>query len=75
MKQSMNVIALAKGGEQYIFLYDDLSFDALLDQIGQYAADDDLNFSWYDAAVLSQKVRRIPARTTPAPGRIISLIV
>ncbi|QDT39515.1 hypothetical protein [Stratiformator vulcanicus] len=61
MKGSMNVIALARHGEQYIFLYDDTSFESLLDQFGQYAADEELNFSWYDAAILSQKVRRIRA--------------
>jgi hypothetical protein len=27
--------------------------------MGQYAADKDLSFTWYDAAVLSQKVRRL----------------
>jgi hypothetical protein len=27
--------------------------------MGRYAADAELSFTWYDAAVLSQKVRRL----------------
>ena len=58
MKRTMNVIALVKDGERYVFLYDDASPDALLRQFGRYAADESLSFTWYDAAVLSQRVRR-----------------
>ena len=59
MKRTMNVIALVKDGERYVFLYDDRSPDALLRQFGRYAADPALSFTWYDAAVLSQRVRRL----------------
>jgi hypothetical protein len=55
----MNVLALVKGTERYVFLYDDESHRALLQTMGRYAADADLSFTWYDAAVLSQKVRRL----------------
>lgn len=55
----MNVLALVKGTERYVFLYDDESQRALLQTMGRYAADADLSFTWYDAAVLSQKVRRL----------------
>lgn len=58
MSDGVNILALLKNGERYIFLYDDASADKLLQTLGQYAADDDLNFSWYDAAVLSQRVRK-----------------
>jgi hypothetical protein len=30
-----------------------------LQTLGRYAADPELSFTWYDAAILSQKVRRI----------------
>ncbi|MCA9040479.1 MAG: hypothetical protein KDA65_09045 [Planctomycetaceae bacterium] len=55
----MNVIALVKESERYIFLYDDSSPQVLLEQLGKKAADPELNFTWYDAAILSQKVRRV----------------
>ncbi|WP_245764641.1 hypothetical protein [Planctomicrobium piriforme] len=59
----MNVIALVKDGERYVFLYDDRSVPQLLQTLGRYAADPELNFTWYDAAVLSQKVRRLQTDT------------
>jgi hypothetical protein len=55
----MNVLALVKGSERYVFLYDDDSLRSLLQTLGRYAADPDLSFTWYDAAILSQKVRRM----------------
>ena len=57
MSDSVNMIALTKDGERFVFLYDDASPSELLRTFGQYAADPELNFSWYDAAVLSQRVR------------------
>lgn len=59
MSSSVNVLALVKDGERFVFLYDESSIAALLQTLGRYAADPELSFSWYDAAVLSQKVRRL----------------
>lgn len=59
MHRGMNVIALVKESERYIFLYDDSSPQVLLEQLGKKAADPELKFTWYDAAILSQKVRRV----------------
>jgi hypothetical protein len=59
MQREVNVLALVKNDERYIFLYEEGSADKLLQTFGRYAADPDLSFSWYDAAVLSQKVRRL----------------
>lgn len=58
MTREINVLALVKNTERYVFLYDDESPDALLRTLGSYASDEDLSFTWYDAAVLSQKVRQ-----------------
>ena len=55
--RDINVIALVKGGERYVFLYDDDSRAEALKALGRSAANPDLSFSWYDAAVLGQKVR------------------
>ena len=51
MERGMNVLALVKGTERYVFLYDDESHRALLQAMGRFAADADLSFTWYDAAV------------------------
>jgi hypothetical protein len=56
--QDINVLALVKGNERYIFLYDDASRSETLRMLGRYASDPDLSFTWYDAAVLSQKIRQ-----------------
>lgn len=65
MDHNVNVIALVKDGERYVFLYDDQSTPQLLQTLGRYAADPELNFTWYDAAVLSQKVRRLQSEVAP----------
>lgn len=57
--QGINVLALVKDGERYVFLYDDNSVSQVLQTLGRYAADPELSFSWYDAAVLSQRVRHL----------------
>ncbi len=58
MGQEINVLALVKGEEKYIFLFDDSRRTETLRMLGRFAADPDLSFSWYDAAVLGQKVRQ-----------------
>lgn len=60
-QQGINVLALLKGEERYVFLYDDRSTDQVLQTLGRYAADPELSFTWYDAAVLSQRVRQLSA--------------
>ena len=59
MQRGVNVLALVKQPERYVFLYDDESTATLLRTLGKYASDPELSFSWYDAAILSQKVRRL----------------
>ena len=67
-KQEVNVLAIVKDYERYIFLYDDTdaTVSTILQKFGEYASDQELSFSWYDAAILSQKVRdlRKKARET-----------
>jgi hypothetical protein len=54
----INVLALVKGSERYVFLYDDTSRAETLRVLGRYASNPELSFTWYDAAVLSQKIRQ-----------------
>ena len=58
MTQDINVLALVKGEERYIFLYDDDHRSEALRMLGRFASNPELSFSWYDAAVLSQRVRQ-----------------
>lgn len=63
MERSLNVLALVKDGERFVFLYDNQSAPQILQTLGKFAADPELCFTWYDAAVLSQKVRKLRATT------------
>jgi hypothetical protein len=56
--QDINVLALVKGEERYIFLYDDEHRAEALRTLGRFASNPELSFSWYDAAVLSQRIRQ-----------------
>lgn len=58
MDQDINVLALVKGAERYIFLYDDANRAETLRVLGRFASNSELSFTWYDAAVLSQKIRQ-----------------
>lgn len=57
MDTEINVLALVKGEERFLFLFDDNRRDGTLRQLAQFAADPEINFSWYDAAMLSRKIR------------------
>lgn len=57
MNDDINVLALVKGKERYIFLYDDNQQAEALRMLGRHAANPELSFSWYDAAVLGKKIR------------------
>ncbi|RPI91106.1 MAG: hypothetical protein EHM42_00320 [Planctomycetaceae bacterium] len=69
MARAVNVVALVKDNERYIFLYDAESAAEMLRTLGRFASDSELSFTWYDAAVLSQKVRRVSEQeSAPAAG-------
>lgn len=57
----LNVVAIVKDSERYLFLFDDdsQSSQQLMKTLGRFAADKDLSFTWCDAAIASQKVRQI----------------
>jgi hypothetical protein len=63
VNDDINVLALVKGRERYIFLYEDSQRAEALRTLGRFASNPELSFTWYDAAVLSQKVRNEPAKT------------
>lgn len=59
MSGEVSVVALVRGEEQYIFMFDEASRTETLRMLGRYAADPDLSFTWYDAAILSQRIREL----------------
>ena len=52
----MEVLALVRGGEKYVFMYRLGQETELLRTFGRYASDQELSFTWYDAAKLSGQV-------------------
>ena len=57
MANEFNVLALIKGQERFVFVYDDASRSHLIDTIRDLAADPALSLTWFDALVLTKKAR------------------
>jgi len=69
VRREYNVLALIKGEERYVFVYDDDSRQPLIDAFRDQAADPRLSLTWFDAAVLTEKAReqgREPQPSQPA---------
>lgn len=73
VNEDINVLALVKGRERYVFLYQDSQRAQTLRTLGKFASNPELSFSWYDAAVLSQKVRHNQQQAEPSLPRRINL--
>lgn len=58
MQQELCVLALIRGKERFVFIYDDESLQILIDLFRVQAADPKVNLSWYDAAVLAERARQ-----------------
>jgi len=61
----LNVLGIVRDGERYIFLFDDYHRTDTLRTLGRFAADPELKFTWYDAAVGSQRIRNMAPKETP----------
>ena len=70
MSDDVNVMALVKGSERYVFLFDDSNRSKMLRTLGRYASNPELSFTWYDAAVLSQKVRKGAKKRSASVNRL-----
>lgn len=53
---ALHTVALIKGDERYLFVFDDTQEPEVLRVFGRFASNPALSFTWYDAALLSQKV-------------------
>ena len=66
MSRAVNVLALVRDGQRYVFLYDDSSVETVLAKLAEFAGDSELDFTWYDAAMMSQRVRHLQAEEQEA---------
>jgi hypothetical protein len=57
VSREFNVLALVKGDERYVYVYDDESRERLLETFRLQAADPALSLNGFDATVLTQKAR------------------
>ena len=57
MPQEFNILALIKGDERFVFVYDDESRADLIDALRDQAADPQMTLNWFDAAILTEKAR------------------
>ena len=52
----INVLALTKGKEKYIYLYEDSEADIIVQVIEEQARNPDLSLGWEEATVLCMKI-------------------
>ena len=68
MAHEVNVLALLKGDERYVYVYDDASQNALLDAFRDHAAHPRLSLTWFDVVVLTEKAKaQFEAAAGPPP--------
>lgn len=56
---AMNVVAMLKGAQRFVFIFDDESLPEAIQTAKRYAADPELPFSWYDAATVIKTMRKV----------------
>ncbi|HJZ89553.1 MAG TPA: hypothetical protein VKE40_01695 [Gemmataceae bacterium] len=66
MQHDLSVLALIRGKERYVYVYDDESRDELIEAIRAQAASPAVSLSWYDAAVLTERARQQALEAGPA---------
>ena len=58
MPHELSVLALIRGRERYVYVYDDASREELIEAIRAQAASPAVSLTWYDAAVLTERARQ-----------------
>lgn len=69
MAHDLNVLALFKGRERFIYVYDDESLTDLLDHLRDTAADPGTVVNWFDASVLTDRAKQQVAEAESAVGQ------
>ncbi len=60
MERELNLLALAKGKQRFVFLYDEKSKGKLLQILRQYVADPEIEFTEEDARALAARAGLLP---------------
>jgi hypothetical protein len=71
VKNDVTILALVKGEERYVFLFDDAHRTEMLRTLGRFAVNPELSFTWTDAAHLSAKVKEVSEDLAVFNQRII----
>ncbi|MCS7270919.1 MAG: hypothetical protein NZ703_07525 [Gemmataceae bacterium] len=66
-----SVIALIKGSHRFVFVYDEVSRDALIHELRCRAADPDSLINWQDVTAITQRIRQATANGSQ-PGEVVS---
>lgn len=56
MRRELNILALVKEEQRFVYVYDDESAEHLLATLEEHAENPGMKLTWYDVSVLSQKV-------------------
>lgn len=56
---SLNGFCLVKGEERYVFMFTDEQRQEAIKQCGRWAANKELSFTWFDAAVMSFRILNV----------------
>ena len=67
VQHDLSVLALIRGKERFVYVYDDESREELADAIRAQAANPALSLTWYDAAVLTSRARQQAAELELRP--------
>ena len=68
MAHEFNVLALVKGEERFVFVYDDTSREILIETMREMAGRPDSGFTWFDVLVLTKKAREQSAEALTTAG-------
>jgi len=68
VRHELSVLALIRGKERFVYVYDDDSREELIEAIRAHAADPTMSLSWYDAAVLVERARQQADDTGSQPS-------
>ena len=68
MQHELSVLALFRGNERFVYVYDDESREELVAAIRAQAASPAVSLSWYDAAVLTERARQRTQDAGTTPG-------
>ena len=62
-RSAINCLVLDRGGERYVFLWDDEHDNELMRTAGRFAIDDRLNFTWRDAGIVAERLATLSGWT------------